>query len=276
MAIANRPYGKTFKGHSIPYGTLVGASKELRETYYYHGYKEDSMLPEIPCPPYEDRECHSPEEELFKKELVERVEEVLNTLTPRAKKVMCLRYGIGLTHDYTLEEIGTRFDVTRERIRQIEMKAVRDLKHPARSIKFREMLGQWLTSDKRAGKELESQAAQVQWAKERNAAQQREEARAQFKVTARQREKQREQELEEMYKEDLRLREKWEDIKPMVSDTAWVEHLKTENPEMYQELRNVVTYIWGYNADKVWEMFAEKEKEYDRRNKKRLAQKADR
>jgi RNA polymerase sigma factor (sigma-70 family) len=255
-----RAHGAIVKGHTIPYGTLVGASAELHKAYYYHGYKEDWMLPEIPCPPYEDRECHSPEEELFKKELVERVEEVLNTLTPRAKKVVCLRYGIGLTNDYTLEEIGTRFDVTRERIRQIEMKAVRDLKHPARSIKFREMLGQWLTSDKRAGKELESQAAQVQWAKERNAAQQREEARAQFKVTARQREKQREQELEEMYKEDLRLREKWEDIKPMVSDTAWVEHLKTENPEMYQELRNVVTYIWGYNADKVWEMFAEKEK----------------
>jgi len=260
METVNKRIGRVFKGHSIPYGTLVGASKELRETYYYHGYKEDSMLPELPHLPHEDRECHSPEEELFKKELVERVEEVLNTLTPRAKKVMCLRYGIGLTHDYTLEEIGTRFDVTRERIRQIEMKAVRDLKHPARAIKFREMLGQHLASDKRAGKELQAQAAQVQWAKERNAAQQREEARAQFKVTARQREKQREQELEEMYKEDLRLREKWEDIKPMVSDTAWVEHLKVENPEMYQELRNVVTYIWGYNADKVWEMYAEKEK----------------
>jgi len=181
-------------------------------------------------------------------------------MTPRAKKVVCLRYGIGLTDDYTLEEIGTRFDVTRERIRQIEMKAVRDLKHPARSIKFKEMLGQHLASDKRAGKELQAQAAQVQWAKERNAAQQRDEARAQFKVTARQREKQREQELEEMYKEDLRLREKWEDIKPMVSDTAWVQHLKETQPEMYQELRNVVTYIWGYNADKVWEMYAEKEK----------------
>jgi hypothetical protein len=238
----------------------VGASKELRETYYYHGYKEDSMLPEIPCPPRDDRECHSPEEELYKKELVGRVEEVLNTLSPRAKKVLCLRYGIGLTHDYTLEEVGTRFDVTRERIRQIEMKAIRDLKHPARSIKLREMLGQRLASDKRAGKELEAQAAQVQWAKERNAAYQRDMTRAQFKVDQKLKEKQREQELEEMYKEDLRLREKWEDIKPMVSDTDWIEHLKTENPDMYQELRNVVTYIWGYNADKVWEMYAEKEK----------------
>ena len=255
-----RAHGAIVKGHTIPYGTLVGASAELHKAYYYHGYKEDWMLPEIPCPPYEDRECHSPEEELFKKELVERVEEVLDTLTPRAKKVVCLRYGIGLTHDYTLEEIGTRFDVTRERIRQIEAKAVRDLKHPVRSNKLREVLGQRLMSDKRAGKELEEQAAQVQWAKERNAAYQRDMARAQFKVDQKLKEKQREQELEEMYKEDLRLREKWEDIKPMVSDTAWVQHLKETQPEMYQELRNVVTYIWGYNADKVWEMYAEKEK----------------
>ena len=260
METVNKRIGRVFKGHSIPYGTLVGASKELRETYYYHGYKEDSMLPELPCPPTEDVEYVDPEEEVFKKELVWRVEEVLDTLTPRGKKVLCLRFGIGLTHDYTLEEVGHRFDVTRERIRQIEAKALRQMKNPARLIRLREMLGQHLASDKRAGKELQAQAAQVQWAKERNAAQQREEARAQFKVTARQREKQREQELEEMYKEDLRLREKWEDIKPMVSDTAWVEHLKTENPEMYQELRNVVTYIWGYNADKVWEMYAEKEK----------------
>ena len=258
--VKRRQHGSTYKGHTIPYGTLVGASDELKKVYYTHGHLRDEDLPEIPCPPYEHRECHNPEEEVFKKELVGRVEEVLNTLTPRAKKVMCLRYGIGLTNDYTLEEIGTRFDVTRERIRQIEMKAVRDLKHPARSLKFREMLGQWLTSDKRAGKELEAQAAQVQWAKERNAAQQRDEARARFKVDEKLREKQRAQELEEMYKEDLRLREKWEDVKPMVSDTAWVQHLKTENPEMYQELRNVVTYIWGYNADKVWEMYAEKEK----------------
>jgi RNA polymerase sigma factor (sigma-70 family) len=255
-----RAHGAIVKGHTIPYGTLVGASAELHKAYYYHGYKEDWMLPEIPCPPYEHRECHDPEEELFKKELVERVEAVLDTLTPRAKKVVCLRYGIGLTHDYTLEEIGTRFDVTRERIRQIEMKAVRDLKHPVRSNKLREVLGQRLLSDKRAGKELEAQAAQVQWAKERNAAHQRDMARAQAKVDQKLKEKQREQELEEMYKEDLRLREKWEDIKPMVSDTDWIEHLKTENPEMYQELRNVVTYIWGYNADKVWEMYAEKEK----------------
>ena len=46
----------------------------------------------------------------------------------------------------------------------------------------------------------------------------------------------------------------------MVSDVDWVQHLKTENPEMYQELKYLVGDIWGYNADKVWEMYAEKEK----------------
>lgn len=258
MAIANRPYGKTFKGHSIPYGTLVGASYELHKAYYYHGYKEDSMLPELPRPPHEDRECHSPEEELFKKELVERVEEVLNTLTPRAKKVVCLRYGIGLTHDYTLEEVGIRFDVTRERIRQIEMKAIRDLKHPARSTKLREMLGQRLASDKRAGKELEAQAAQVRWAQERNAADAKAKAKANAKEHAKLRAELYEQELERVHQEDLRLRAKWEEIKPMVSDTEWIAHIKTANPEMYKELKYLVGDIWGYNAEKVWEMYAEK------------------
>jgi RNA polymerase sigma factor (sigma-70 family) len=249
-----RAHGAIVKGHTIPYGTLVGASAELHKAYYYHGYKEDWMMPEIPCPPYEHRECHDPEEEVFKKELVERVEEVLDTLTPRAKKVVCLRYGIGLTDDYTLEEIGTRFDVTRERIRQIEMKAVRDLKHPVRSNKLREVLGQRLLSDKRAGKELEAQAAQVQWAKERNAAHQRDMARAQAKVD----EKIATHNM--IAKADRELREKWDELKPMVSDVEWVEHLKTANPDMYQELKYLVGDIWGTNAKIVWEMYAEKEK----------------
>ena len=255
-----RAYGAIVKGHTIPYGTLVGASAELHKAYYYHGYKEDWMLPEIPCPPYEYKEYVDPEEELFKKDRVRVVEEMLETLTPRESKILCMRFGIGLTHDYTLEEVGVRFDVTRERIRQIEAKAVRKMKHPSREEKLRELLGQRLASDKRAGKDLEAQAAQVQWAKERNAAQQRDEARARFKIDEKLREKLREKELDRVYKEDLRLREKWDEIKPMVSDVDWVAHLKTENPEMYQELKFLVGDIWGYNADKVWEMFAEKEK----------------
>ena len=260
VKLVPRPYGKVLKGHTAPYGIFVGASDELKKVYYTHGYLRDEDIPELPCPPYEYKEYVDPEEELFKKDRVRVVEEMLETLTPRESKILCMRFGIGLMQDYTLEEVGVRFDVTRERIRQIEAKAVRKMKHPSREEKLRELLGQRLISNKRAGKELEAQAAQVRWAKERNAAQQRDEARARFKVDQRLKEKQREQELERVYKEDLRLREKWDEIKPMVSDTAWVEHLKTENPEMYQELKYLVGDIWGYNADKVWEMYAEKEK----------------
>ena len=63
LAKANRPYGKINKGQTIPYGTMVGTSKELRETYYLFGYKEDSMLPEFPCLPYEEEPTIDPDEE---------------------------------------------------------------------------------------------------------------------------------------------------------------------------------------------------------------------
>jgi RNA polymerase sigma factor (sigma-70 family) len=91
------------------------------------------MLPELPCLPIEG-EYVDPEEEVHKKEMVDVVQEVLETLTPRAAKVLCLRFGIGLTQDYTLEEVGHIFDLTRERIRQIEGKAMRLLKHPDRKL----------------------------------------------------------------------------------------------------------------------------------------------
>jgi hypothetical protein len=61
-------------------------------------------------------------------------------------------------------------------------------------------------------------------------------------------------------KADRELRQKWEEIKPMVSDVEWVKHLKTANPDMYQELKYMVGDIWGKNAKIVWEMYAEKEK----------------
>jgi len=57
---------------------------------------------------------------------------------------------------------------------------------------------------------------------------------------------------------DRELRKKWDEIKPMVSDTDWVGHLKIDNPEMYQELKYMVGDIWGKNARQVWEMYAEK------------------
>ena len=259
MAIANRPYGRINKGTSIPYGTLAGASQELIKVYYYHGYKEDSMLPELPCLPYEHCECHDPEEEVHKKEMVDVVQEMLDTLTPREKKVLCLRFGIGLTQDYTLEEVGWRFDVTKERIRQIEAKAMRKIKHPSRVDVFRELLGRYETT---AEKKSQEESLRRQWQKARENARLREEAEKKAKANAKAHAKLRtelyEQELEKRHQEDLRLRAKWEEIKPMVSDTDWVAHLKTANPAMYQELKYLVGDIWGYNAEKVWEMYAEK------------------
>jgi len=256
MAIVNRPYGKVFKGHTVPYGTFANASDELKKVYYTHGYLRDEDMPELPCPPRDYQEWVDPEEELFKKEMVDVVEEVLDTLTPRSKKVLCLRFGIGLAQDYTLEEVGVRFDVTRERIRQIEAKALRLMKHPSRSGVLRQLLGAYEST---AYKESEARKAQEQWQKARERARQREEEQRQGKINAKLLYKQREKELERVYQEDLRLRAKWEEIKPMVSDTDWVEHLKTANPEMYQELKYLVGDIWGKNAKQVWDMYTRRE-----------------
>jgi RNA polymerase primary sigma factor len=66
--------------------------------------------------------------------------DVLDTLTPREAKVLRMRFGIEMNTDHTLEEVGKQFDVTRERIRQIEAKALRKLRHPSRSDKLRSFL----------------------------------------------------------------------------------------------------------------------------------------
>jgi RNA polymerase sigma factor (sigma-70 family) len=255
MAIAdvNRPYGKVSKGHRLPYGTLADASYELRQAYYTNGYLHDKDMPELPCPPRDYQEWVDPEEELSKKEMAAVVEEMLDTLSPRLKKVLCLRFGIGLTQDYTLEEVGTRLDVTRERIRQIEAKALRLMKKPARADVLRQLLGVYEST---AAKETEAKKAQEQWQRQRERAQQREEEQVRWAQERKAAQKRQAQELERVYEEDLRLRAKWEEIKPMVSDTDWVEHLKTANPEMYKELKYMVGDIWGKNAKQVWEMYA--------------------
>ena len=135
-----RPYGKTVKGHTVPYGTMVGASPELKHAYYSHGYLRDEDMPELPCVPLMEGEHVDPHEELFKKELIAVVQKVLETLTPKEIKVLQMRFGIGLTQEHTLEEIGAVFNVTRERIRQIEWRALRYMKHPLRSDKLRELV----------------------------------------------------------------------------------------------------------------------------------------
>ena len=68
------------------------------------------------------------------------VREVLDTLSPREAKVLCMRFGIDTITDHTLEEVGRQFDVTRERIRQIEAKAIRKLRQPNRAEKLRSFL----------------------------------------------------------------------------------------------------------------------------------------
>jgi RNA polymerase primary sigma factor len=93
------------------------------------GEEEDSHLGDF----IEDKKIASPLEHAIRNNLHTQVRRVLNTLTDREEKVLRWRFGIGENTDHTLEEVGQEFDVTRERIRQIEAKALRKLRHPSRS-----------------------------------------------------------------------------------------------------------------------------------------------
>jgi len=84
----------------------------------------------------EDRRIVSPSDAVENYNLQEQTKQVLATLTPREEKVLRMRFGIGERSDHTLEEVGKNFDVTRERIRQIEAKALRKLRHPSRLKKL--------------------------------------------------------------------------------------------------------------------------------------------
>jgi RNA polymerase sigma factor (sigma-70 family) len=162
-----RPYGKINKGQTIPYGTLVGASDELRQAYYYNGYLRDESMPELPCPPFEYVDYVDPEEELFKKEMVTVVAGVLDTLSPRAIRVLRMRFGIGLDSDHTLEEVGKTLDLTKERIRQIEVKGLRTLRHPDRVDILGVLIGRYKTTSE---KEIELRKEQARWREARAAA----------------------------------------------------------------------------------------------------------
>ncbi|WP_197019052.1 RNA polymerase sigma factor RpoD [Thioalkalivibrio sp. HK1] len=83
-----------------------------------------------------DHNAVAPDEEVASRTLKEAFDEVLSTLSPREQKVLRMRYGIGMSAEHTLEEVGKQFNVTRERIRQIESKALRKLRHPSRSDKL--------------------------------------------------------------------------------------------------------------------------------------------
>ncbi|HEX9080422.1 MAG TPA: RNA polymerase sigma factor RpoD, partial [Desulfuromonadaceae bacterium] len=97
------------------------------------GEEEDSHLGDF----IEDKAVVSPIEAVIKANLSEQTARVLSTLTQREEKVLRMRFGIGEKSDHTLEEVGQDFEVTRERIRQIEAKALRKLRHPSRSKKLK-------------------------------------------------------------------------------------------------------------------------------------------
>ncbi|OGP55195.1 MAG: RNA polymerase sigma factor RpoD [Deltaproteobacteria bacterium RBG_13_52_11b] len=100
------------------------------------GEEEDSHLGDF----IEDKAVISPHEAVVSMNLTETTRKVLGSLTPREEKVLRMRFGIGEKHDHTLEEVGLDFDVTRERVRQIEAKALRKLRHPSRAKKLKSFI----------------------------------------------------------------------------------------------------------------------------------------
>ena len=97
------------------------------------GEEEDSHLGDF----IEDKSIPTPGDAVTNLNLAEQTQRVLTTLTPREEKVLRMRFGIGEKSDHTLEEVGKNFSVTRERIRQIEAKALRKLRHPSRAKRLR-------------------------------------------------------------------------------------------------------------------------------------------
>jgi RNA polymerase primary sigma factor len=100
------------------------------------GEEEDSHIGDF----IEDKNVENPTEAVINHNLADKTRQVLATLTPREEKVLRMRFGIGEKSDYTLEEVGQDFDVTRERIRQIEAKALRKLRHPSRSKQLKSFI----------------------------------------------------------------------------------------------------------------------------------------
>ena len=111
---------------------LIESSREPVSLETPVGDEEDSELGDF----VPDEKAENPAEEAARRLLAEAIEEVLDQLSEREQKVLRMRFGIGMNTDHTLEEVGKQFGVTRERIRQIEAKALRKLRHPARAKKL--------------------------------------------------------------------------------------------------------------------------------------------
>ena len=100
------------------------------------GDEEDSQLGDL----FEDKNAILPIDAAIQSNLRETTTRVLAFLSPREERVLRMRFGIGMNSDHTLEEVGQQFSLTRERIRQIEARALRKLKHPSRSSVLRSFL----------------------------------------------------------------------------------------------------------------------------------------
>ncbi len=100
------------------------------------GEEEDSLLSDF----IEDKDVENPAQQTAYSLLQEQLKEVLNTLPPREQEVLKMRFGLEDGYSLTLEEVGLYFEVTRERIRQIEAKALRRLRHPKRSRKLKDFI----------------------------------------------------------------------------------------------------------------------------------------
>jgi RNA polymerase primary sigma factor len=112
---------------------VITISKEPVSLETPIGDGEDTLIKDF----IESDNDYSPAENVVSNDLKERVREVLKTLAPREEKVLKMRFGIDVASEHTLEEVGKDFSVTRERIRQIEVKALRKLRHPSRSSKLK-------------------------------------------------------------------------------------------------------------------------------------------
>jgi RNA polymerase primary sigma factor len=112
---------------------VITISKEPVSLETPIGDGEDTLIKDF----IESDNDYSPAENVVSNDLKERVREVLKTLAPREEKVLKMRFGIDVASEHTLEEVGKDFSVTRERIRQIEVKALRKLRHPSRSTKLK-------------------------------------------------------------------------------------------------------------------------------------------
>tara|TARA_X000001388_G_scaffold76313_1_gene73310 strand:- start:815 stop:1165 length:351 start_codon:yes stop_codon:yes gene_type:complete len=112
----------------------VFKNRHMKNRGYFKKYKKE------PFESFETLEETYEMTEVLDFEIREAITKVLSTLTPREERVLRMRYGIGMNTDHTLEQVGQQFSVTIERIRQIEAKAIRKLKHPTKSKILREAI----------------------------------------------------------------------------------------------------------------------------------------